>query len=112
MKPMQEGLQCYLQVTDYSDTDFSLDLTIDKTYAIPNIPTLRIVIAPYAFSSAPFHEEMSIKVPSPLVETYQTKYADAGPRRVCVICLANLNQTYFWPFRILKAILKIFSVIL
>ena len=77
MKPMQEGLQCYLQVTDYSDTDFSLDLTIDKTYAIPNNPTIRIVIAPYAFSSAPFHEEMSMKVPSPLVETYQTKYADA-----------------------------------
>ena len=75
MKLMLEALQCCLQVTDYSDIDLSLDLTIDRTYAIPSIPTTRIVIAPYAFSSAPFQEDTSIKVPSPFVETYQTKYA-------------------------------------
>ena len=77
MKRMPEALQCCLQGIDYSDIDLSLDLTIDRTYAMPSIPTTTIVIAPYAFSSAPFQEDTSIKAPSPFVETYQTKYADA-----------------------------------
>lgn len=54
-----------------------LDLTIVKTYAIPISPTAIIVREPNAYLSAPFQEDTSNSVPSPFVDTYQTKYADA-----------------------------------
>ena len=44
---------------------------------MPIIPTAIIVSEPNAYLSAPFQEEMSNRVPSPLVDTYQTKYAEA-----------------------------------
>ena len=92
---MLEALRCCLQVIDYSDIDLSLDLTIDRTYAMPSIPTATIVIAPYAFSSAPFQDDTSIKVPSPFVETYQTKYAEAlaiNPIRLAMTIFTCLGK--------------------
>ena len=53
------------------------DFTIVATYNIPNTPTARIVIEPNACWSAPLHEDGSNNSPSPLVETYHTKYAEA-----------------------------------